>query len=83
MSEQEHSSFFDQNRSTKKSHCIEVTQGVIFMEKNMRFGLFLGQLAITLRTNLLNSNNLISISKNVVFYAFGVVRIHYFLVNFD
>ena len=72
MSEQEHSSFFDQNRSTKKSHCIEVTQGFIFMEKNMRFGLFLGQLAITLRTN----NNLISISKNVVFYAFGVVRIY-------
>ena len=62
MSEQEHSSFFNQNRSTKKSHCIEVTQGVIFMEKNMRFGLFLGQLAITLRTNLLNSNNLISIT---------------------
>jgi glucan phosphoethanolaminetransferase (alkaline phosphatase superfamily) len=29
----------------------------------------------TMRTNLLNWNNLVSISKNVVFYAFGVVRI--------
>jgi hypothetical protein len=30
----------------KQSHYIEVTQGVIFMEQNMRFGLILGWLAI-------------------------------------
>ena len=30
----------------------------------------------TMRTNLLNWCNLVSISKNVVFYAFGVVRIY-------
>ena len=29
-----------------KSHYIEVAQGDIFMEQNMRFGLILGQLAI-------------------------------------
>ena len=29
-----------------QSHCIEVAQGDIFMEQNMRFGLILGQLAI-------------------------------------
>ena len=31
---------------------------------------------ITMRTNLLNWSGLVSISKNVVFYAFGVVRIY-------
>ena len=30
----------------------------------------------TMRTNLLNWCNLVSISKTVVFYAFGVVRIY-------
>ena len=39
--------------------------------------------SITMRTNLLNWCNLVSISKNVVFYALGVVRIYYFLENFD
>ena len=35
-----------------------------------------------MRTNLLNWSNLVSINKNVVFYAFGVVRVYKFLVNF-
>ena len=30
----------------------------------------------TMRTDLLNWCNLVSLSKNVVFYAFGVVRIY-------
>ena len=36
----------------------------------------------TMRTNLLNWCNLVSISKNVVFYAFLVVRIYYYLAEF-
>ena len=35
-----------------------------------------------MRTNLLNWCNLVSISKNVVFYAFLVVRIYYYLADF-
>ena len=35
----------------------------------------------TMRTNLLNWCNLVSISKNVVFYAFLVVRINYLLFS--
>ena len=34
-----------------------------------------------MRTNLLNWSNLVSISKNVVFYAFGVVRIYKSLIS--
>ena len=30
----------------KQTHYVEVTQGVIFMKQNMRFGLTLGRLAI-------------------------------------
>ena len=37
----------------------------------------------TMRTNLLNWSDLVSISKNVVFYAFWVVRNFYILVNCD
>ena len=50
----------------------------IFLNTN----LFLGgnkcklRLTFTMRTNLLNWCNLVSISKNVVFYAFLVVRIY-------
>jgi hypothetical protein len=32
--------------------------------------------AFTMRTNLLNWSDLVSISKNVVFYAYGMVRIY-------
>ena len=38
-------------------------------ENDVRF------LGYTMRTNLLNCCNLVSISKNTVFYDFGVVRI--------
>ena len=34
-----------------------------------------------MRTNLLNWCNLVSISKNVVFYVFGVVRIYYVIFS--
>ena len=36
----------------RQSHYIEVAQGAIFMEQNMRFGLILGRLAILKRKNL-------------------------------
>ena len=39
-------------------------------------------LTVTMRTDLLNWCNLVSISKNVLFYAFGVVRIYYYLADF-
>ena len=39
-------------------------------------------LKITIRTNLLNWCNLVSISKNIVFYAFLLVRIYYIFSKF-
>ena len=37
----------------------------------------------TMRINLLNWSGFVPISKNIVFYAFWVVRIYQFLVNCD
>ena len=37
---------FVKNEKQEQSHYIEVAQGDIFMEQNMRFGLILGRLAI-------------------------------------
>ena len=35
----------------------------------------------TMRRDLLNCCNLVSISKNIVFYVFGVVRIYWYLAD--
>ena len=38
-----------ENYGENQSHCIEVAQGAIFMEQNVRFGLVLGRLAVQIK----------------------------------
>ena len=45
-----------------------------------RFKFWHNHFSLTMSINLLNCCNLVSISKKLMFYAFGVVRIYYYLV---